>query len=307
MRALRAEIWAGLHLPQKELSPRFFYDAHGSALFDRITTLPEYYPTRAERALLEQFGAPWIAGFGARAIVELGAGSAEKTRVLLAALGGEAPLYAPIDISRSYLDEVAESLAEELPALTVTPLEADIARDLPLPAVLPEPAVLAFLGSTIGNFAPRAAARLLARVAAALRPADRFLLGVDLKKDTATLEAAYNDADGVTAAFNLNMLRVLNRDAGTDFDLNAYRHRAFYDESLGRIEMHLVATAAQQVRVPGCGAVGIEEAESIRTEISTKYDHAQVGGMLGSAGLALEHWFTGADRAFALVVGRRGD
>jgi L-histidine Nalpha-methyltransferase len=304
--ALCAEVWAGLNRPQKELSPKHFYDPAGSALFDRITKLPEYYPTRAERALLGEFGRDWIAGFGARAIVELGAGSADKTRVLLDALDPESTLYVPLDISKAYLEEVGDALREEFPGLTVEPVRSDISSELHVPEDLPTPAVFAFLGSTIGNFFPAQSVRLLARVAAALRPDDRFLLGIDLKKDPAVLERAYNDAQGVTAAFNLNMLTVLNREAGTDFDPDRFRHNAFYDEARGRIEMHLVATAPQQVHVPGYGSVPFAAGESVRTEISTKYDRAGVERMFAAAGLMLEHWFSGDDAAFALVVARRG-
>jgi L-histidine Nalpha-methyltransferase len=304
--ALRAEVWGGLNRPQKELSPKHFYDSVGSALFDRITELPEYYPTRAERALLGEFGRDWIAGFGARAIVELGAGSADKTRVLLEALDPVSTLYVPLDISTAYLEEVGDALREEFPGLTVEPVRSDISSELHVPAELPTPAVFAFLGSTIGNFFPAQSVRLLARVAAALRPEDRFLLGIDLKKDPAVLERAYNDSEGVTAAFNLNMLAVLNRDAGTDFRPDRFRHHAFYDEGAGRIEMHLVADAPQTVHVPECGSVVFAAGESVRTEISTKYDRARIEGMFAQAGLVLEHWFSGGDAAFALVVARRG-
>jgi L-histidine Nalpha-methyltransferase len=303
--AMRNDVWAGLQRSQKELSPKYFYDPLGSELFDRITELPEYYPTRTERALLEAWGRGWIAALGTRAIVELGAGSADKTRVLLDALEPGDTLYLPLDISTAYLEEVGSALRHEYPGLTVQPVESDISRELHVPPDLPVPAVYAFLGGTIGNFYPEPARRLLGRVAAALRPPDRFLLGVDLKKDRVVLERAYNDAAGVTAAFNLNILRVLNREVGTNFHLAAFRHQAFFNESAGRIEMHLAATRAQRVDVPGCGVVELAEGETIRTEISTKYDRAEVTAMFDASGLLLEEWTTDRTAAFALVVGRR--
>jgi L-histidine Nalpha-methyltransferase len=306
-RPMRTDVWAGLQRPQKELSPKYFYDAAGSELFDRITELPEYYPTRTERGLLEQWGRGWIAGLGTRAIVELGAGSADKTRVLLDALEPSDTLYLPLDISTTYLEDVGSALREEYPGLTVQPVESDISRELHVPPGLPEPAVFAFLGGTIGNFYPGPARRLLGRVAAALRPADRFLLGVDLKKDRAVLERAYNDAAGITAAFNLNILRVLNREIGTDFDLAAFRHHAFYNASAGRIEMHLVAGAPQTVHVPECGSVTLAAGETIRTEISAKFDRPQVESLFEASGLVLETWTTDDGKAFALVVARAAD
>jgi L-histidine Nalpha-methyltransferase len=302
--AMHAEVWAGLRREPKEIAPKFFYDAAGSALFDRITELPEYYLTRAERALLERFGRPWIRRLGARAIVELGAGSADKTRVLLDELDAGRTVYHPVDISTTYLDEVGAALRDEYPGLTVRPLRSDISRELRMPAGLPAPAVIAFLGSTIGNFPGDAARRLLERVAAALRPADRLLLGVDLKKDRTVLERAYNDASGVTAAFNRNVLRVLNREVGTDFDVDAFEHRAHYDEACGCIEMQLVARAAQTVAVPGCGAVLVAAGEAIRTEISMKFDRPGIEELFDRGGLVLEHWFADEAGRFALAVGR---
>jgi L-histidine Nalpha-methyltransferase len=303
--AVRAEVWRGLSRPQKETPPKFFYDAAGAALFDRITRLDEYYLTRAERALLHDFGRGWLTALGARALIELGAGSADKTRVLLDALAGTRAVYVPVDISDAYLERVAAELRDERPQLQVLPLRADITRPLHLPASLPEPAVVAFLGSTIGNFPPAEATRLLSGIAASLRPADRLLLGADLVKDRATLERAYNDAAGVTAKFNRNVLRVLNRETGTDFDAEAFDHRAFYDDARSRIEMHLVARRPQRVHVPGYGDVCIAAGETIRTETSAKYDRGRIEELLESAGLVLELWHAGDDAEFALVVARR--
>jgi L-histidine Nalpha-methyltransferase len=299
-----ADVWTGLGRPQKELSPKYFYDERGSALFDEITELEEYYPTRTERALLEGWAPGWLARFAPCALVELGAGSADKTRILLDAMPASGAVYVPVDISPAYLEAVAERLGSEYPELRVVPAEADIGIDLAVPAELPHPVLFAFLGSTIGNFAAGASVRLLRRVASTLGPADRFLLGVDLKKDVAVLERAYNDARGVTAAFNRNILNVLNREVGTDFEPDAFDHLAYYDQVGERIEMHLVARDRQTVAVPGRGTVVLEAGESIRTEISCKYDRARVEELFAQACLALEHWITDDRALYALAVAR---
>jgi L-histidine N-alpha-methyltransferase len=300
-----AEVAEGLALPQKELPPKFFYDQRGSELFEAITRLPEYYQTRTERALLESWMPELIARLGTRTLVELGAGNAEKSRIILDAMreAGTAELYVPIDVSATFLAQTAAQLRREYPRLLVEPVVADIAEDLRLPRRAPSPALIAFIGGTIGNFYPTAAIRLLARVRAALAPNDRFLMGVDLRKDPARIEAAYNDAQGVTAEFNRNMLRVLNHELGADFDPAGFDHWAFYDRSAHWIEMHLVARGAQQVTIPGVGVVRFARGETLRTEISAKYDEASVGGLFQAAGLRLEAWRTDADRLFALAVG----
>jgi L-histidine N-alpha-methyltransferase len=300
-----AEVAEGLALPQKELPPKFFYDQRGSELFEAITRLPEYYQTRTERALLESWMPELIARLGTRTLVELGAGSAEKSRIILDAMraAGTAELYVPIDVSATFLSQTAARLRREYPRLLVEPVVADIAEELRLPRRPPSPALIAFIGGTIGNFYPPAAIRLLARVRAAMAPGDRFLMGVDLRKDPARIEAAYNDAQGVTAEFNRNMLRVLNHELGADFDPAGFDHRAFYDRTAHWIEMHLVARREQRVTIPGVGVVQFARAETLRTEISAKYDQASVGELFGAAGLRLEDWRTDADRLFALVVG----
>lgn len=299
------DVWAGLNRPQKELSPKYFYDERGSALFDEITELEEYYPTRTERALLERWAPAWLRRFAPHALVELGAGSADKTRVLLDAMPATGAVYVPVDISPAYLEAVAERLGAEYPDLRVVPAEADIGVDLAVPADLPHPVLFAFLGSTIGNFAAAAAVRLLRRVTAALGRDDRFLIGVDLKKDVVVLERAYNDERGVTAAFNKNILNVLNREIGTDFDPDGFDHHAYYDQVGERIEMHLVARGRQEVHVPDRGGVVIEAGESIRTEISCKYDRARIEELFGQAGLALEEWITDDRELYALTIARR--
>jgi L-histidine Nalpha-methyltransferase len=300
-----AEVAAGLAAPQKELSPKYFYDQRGSELFEAITRLPEYYPTRTERALLEGWMPELMAQLGTRTLIELGAGNAEKSRIILDAMRatGLAELYVPIDVSATFLSQTAVQLRREYPGLTVEPAIADISVELNLPRRMPRPALFAFLGGTIGNFYPPAAIRLLARVRAAMEPGDRFLMGVDLRKDIARIEAAYNDSQGVTAEFNRNMLLVLNHELGADFDPSAFEHRAFYDTVAHRIEMHLVSSRDQVVEIPGLGSVAFAKGESLRTEISTKYDRASVSALFDAAGLRIEAWPIDPATPFGLVVG----
>jgi L-histidine N-alpha-methyltransferase len=303
-----AEVAAGLSAPQKELPPKYFYDHRGSELFEEITRLPEYYPTRTERALLEAWMPPLIEELGIRSLVELGAGSAEKSRIILSAMraAGVTGEYVPIDVSASFLNETATRLRRDYPGLAVTPVVADIAEDFTPPEDLAHPALYAFLGGTIGNFYPPAAIRLLGRISAAMHPGDHFLMGVDLRKDVARIEAAYNDCQGVTAAFNLNMLLVLNHELGSDFDPESFQHRAFYERVNHRIEMHLVSKLEQEVRVPGMGLVQFAAGESIRTEISCKHDRSSVTELFTAAGLRIQTWRPDGERLFALVVGARG-
>jgi L-histidine Nalpha-methyltransferase len=300
-----AEVAQGLSSPQKELSPKYFYDQRGSELFEAITRLEEYYPTRTERGLLEAWMPSLIRRLGSRALIELGAGSAEKSRVILDAMhaAGSAELYVPIDVSATFLSQTAARLRREYPRLAVEPAIADISEELSIPRRVPHPALYAFLGSTIGNFYPPAAIRLLGRVRAAMEPGDRYLMGVDLRKDPARIEAAYNDAGGVTAAFNRNMLLVLNHELGSDFDPSAFDHLAFYEPVAHRIEMHLVSRRAQLVTVPGVGAIPFDAGESLRTEISCKHDRESVAQLFEAAGLEIEAWRSDPESLFALVVG----
>ncbi|HEU4953374.1 MAG TPA: L-histidine N(alpha)-methyltransferase, partial [Gemmatimonadales bacterium] len=212
-------------------------------------------------------------------------------------------LYVPIDVSATFLAQTAAGLRREYPGLLVEPVVADIAEELRLPRRAPGPALIAFIGGTIGNFYPTAAIRLLARVRAAMAPDDRFLMGVDLRKDVARIEAAYNDAHGVTAEFNRNMLRVLNDELGADFDPAEFEHWAFYDRTAHWIEMHLVARGPQRVTIPGIGVVRFARGETLRTEISAKHDEASVAELFQAAGLRLDAWRSDADRLFALVIG----
>ncbi len=301
---LLRDVARGLSQPQKELDPKYFYDEQGSALFERITELPEYYLTRAERKLLESEIPDFIAQLRPRSLVELGAGSASKTRVILDAMmdAGSAAQYVPVDVSREFLEESASRLRERYDGLEVTTAVGDFSRELPLPAI-DRPALFAFLGSTIGNFDDDAAVEILANIASHMRRGDRFMLGADLRKDVAMIEAAYNDNAGVTAEFNLNVLRVLNRELDADFDLDAFRHRAVYDAERHRIEMHLDALDEQIVSIPHIGEIQISAGESIRTELSCKYDRAAINALFRRAGLCLDTWITDEDGTFALAVG----
>jgi L-histidine N-alpha-methyltransferase len=296
-----SEIRAGLDQPQKELPPKFFYDERGSELFEAITRLPEYYLTRAEAALLARWMPSWMEDLGPAALVELGAGSAVKTHAILDAMRATARVYVPVDVSADFLDDTAERVSGAYPGLEVRAVAADFTAAFPLPA-LPGPVLHAFLGSTIGNFPPDEAVALLRATRLRMGSADRFLMGVDLRKDPARIEAAYNDAAGVTAEFNRNMLRVLNALTGADFAPGEFEHRAFYNGAEHRIEMHLVPSRAQTVTVPGAGRWTIAAGESIRTEISCKHDRPSVDAMFAAAGLRIERW-EDEDGLFAILLG----
>ena len=300
-----AEVWAGLSLPQKELPTKFFYDRRGSELFETITQLPEYYPTRCERRILEGWMPQWIADFEPGTLVELGAGSGEKTRIILRAMHAlsDRRAYVPIDVSQAFLHASAQQLREEFPDLAIAPVVGDITKDWSLPHGLPGPKLVIFLGGTIGNFLPEEVVDLLGHVRRSMRQEDRYLMGIDLRKDPEIIERAYNDSQGVTAEFNANMLRALNRDLGTTFELDAFRHRAFYDRNHHRIEMHLVCHHPHSVMVPDRGSVDIAKGESIRTEISSKHDRDSVTSLFTAAGLELLEYRTDPDARFALVEG----
>jgi L-histidine N-alpha-methyltransferase len=298
------EVCESLSRPRKELSPKFFYDARGSELFEEITRLPEYYLTRAEREILERHAPEIAADSRARTLVELGAGSAAKTRILLDALraAGTEVSYVPIDVSAEFLERTATALRAEYRGLVVEPVVADISVDLAVRTRRTGPALFALLGSTIGNFDMSAARDLLRRVRDAMCPGDHFLLGADLRKAKATLEAAYDDSAGVTAEFNRNILHVLNAELGADFVPWAFRHRAVYNDAEHRIEMHLDAIGPQVVHIPGMPPVTFRDGESIMTEISCKYDRESVEALCASADLEIERWFTDAADRFALAL-----
>ena len=288
---IRTEVLAGLASAQKRIPPKFFYDAAGSQLFDAICELPEYYPTRTEIGILRRDGADMAALLGRNALlVELGSGSSLKIRVLLEAL--RPAVYMPVDISREHLLHSARSLAETFPDLEVHAVCGDYSRPLPLPlADHDHPRAAFFPGSSIGNFEPPQAERFLRRVGAMLGPGGRLLIGVDLLKDRRVLEAAYNDADGVTAEFNLNLLRRINRELDGDFDLGTFRHDAFFNVAEDRIEMHLISTRAQRVQVAG-ETFGFREGESIHTECSYKYSIDGFQALARRAGFEPERVWT---------------
>jgi L-histidine N-alpha-methyltransferase len=303
---MAADVRAGLTKPFKELSPRYFYDERGSELFEDITRVPEYYPTRCERAILTNHAAEICASAGGPAtLIELGSGSASKTRVLLDAMRDAGCLrsYAPVDISEEITRTTAEAVAGEY-GITVHGLVCDFERDLErMP--LAGPRVIAFLGGTIGNFLPAQRASFLARVANLLGPDDRFLLGTDLVKDRATLEAAYNDSAGVTAEFNKNVLTVLNRELGANFDTEAFEHVAFWDDENLWIDIRLRSLRRQVIEFGALDMhVAFERGEEMRTEISTKFARDGLAGIYGEAGLELTEWWTDPDGLFALSLAR---
>lgn len=268
--ALRTDVLHGLTHTPKTLPPKWFYDAHGSELFDQITELPEYYPTRAEREILIARAPEIAATTGARTLVELGSGSSEKTRHLLDALPG-LHTYVPVDVSESALTQAGQALIAEHPRLGVHALIADFTGGLALPGT-PGPRLVAFLGGTIGNLLPAERAAFLASVRALLSPGDTLLLGTDLVKDESVLVAAYDDAAGVTAEFNKNVLHVVNRELGADFHPDAFAHVALWDAEHEWIEMRLRSLTEQTVKIPALDlAVDFAEGEELRTEISAKF------------------------------------
>jgi L-histidine Nalpha-methyltransferase len=286
----------------KELQPKYLYDARGSDLFDRITALPEYYPTRCERAILNRHAPDIVAG--SRELVELGSGTASKTRALLYAMAGTGDLerYVPFDCDPSVVERSADELAELYPGLEIRGVVGDFEAQL---GDIPpgEHRLVALLGGTIGNLYPEARAAFLAGVRKLLGPDDRFLLGTDLVKDESVLEAAYNDAEGVTAEFNRNVLHVLNRELDADFDVDAFEHVAFFDRDNSWIEMRLRADGAQRVEIPGAGIeVELEDGEEIRTEISSKFTLQALHRELADAGMAIERFFTDPDGLFGLSL-----
>ncbi|MDN3026962.1 L-histidine N(alpha)-methyltransferase [Streptomyces sp. S.PB5] len=299
--ALRADVLSGLTRTPKTLPPKWFYDAHGSELFDRITELPEYYPTRAEREILVARADAIAAASGARTLVELGSGSSEKTRYLIDALTG-LHTYVPVDVSESALTQAGHALIEERPGLNVHALIADFTAELTLPET-PGPRLLAFLGGTIGNLLPPERAEFFASIRALLSPGDALLLGTDLVKDEKVLVRAYDDAAGVTAAFNKNVLTVVDRELGADFDPGAFDHVALWDAENEWIEMRLRSRTAQTVKIPALDlAVDFAAGEELHTEISAKFRKEGVRAELSAAGLELSHWWTDGEGRFALSL-----
>jgi dimethylhistidine N-methyltransferase len=296
---IRAEVLAGLALPQKRTPPKLFYDRRGSELFDAITRLPEYYPTRTEIGILQRHGEDMAKLVGRdAALIELGSGNSVKIQVLLQALAPR--VYVPVDISRDHLLASAERLAARFEGIRVQAVCADYSAPFELPERLDGAGRAVFFpGSSIGNFEPSDAESFLARIGEMLGPCGRLLIGVDLPKDEAVLHAAYNDAQGVTAEFNLNLLRRINRELAGTFDLDTFRHRAFFNRSESRIEMHLLSTRDQEVAVAG-ERFRFGEGESIHTESSYKYDIVDFHALAWRAGFEPERVWTDAHRLFSV-------
>jgi L-histidine Nalpha-methyltransferase len=306
--AMAAEVRDGLTRPLKELPPKYFYDARGSMLFDRITGLPEYYPTRCERSILNRRAPAVVAATRPSDLVELGSGTASKTRALLFAMAGAGTLrrYVPFDVDESVVQACAVELLELLPGLRVHGVVGDFERHLErVPGGTRR--LFAFLGGTIGNLYPGERRDFLARLRGVMQPSDRLLIGTDLVKDREVLEAAYNDSQGVTAEFNRNILRVLNEGLGADFDPHAFEHLAFFDEANSWIEMRLRANGAQRVRIEGADLeVTFADGEEVRTEISAKFTRSAVELELGGAGLELHEFYTDDAGLFGLAFAGPG-
>jgi len=305
--ALRLDADQGLRATPKDIPPKWFYDTRGSQLFDDITRLPEYYPTRRERAILVAHANEIAAVTGADTLVELGSGTSEKTRILLDALrdAGTISRFVPFDVSEQTLRDAATAVGRDYPAVSVHAVVGDFEHHL---AESPGGGrrLVAFLGGTIGNLEPPARAEFLAEVARGLGPDDTLLLGLDLVKDIDRLEAAYDDSRGVTAEFNKNVLAVMNRELDADFDERRFEHVAVYEKDLGQIEMRLRAVDAHTVHVRALAlTVRFAAGEEMRTEVSTKFTREQVEGELDAAGLQLAQWWTDPDEDFALVLARR--
>jgi dimethylhistidine N-methyltransferase len=296
---MRAEVMAGLSQPQKRIAPKFFYDRKGSLLFDAITELPEYYPTRTEVGILRSHGAEMaeLVGQGAL-LVELGSGSSQKIRLLLGAL--QPAIYVPVDISREHLMQSASDLAASFPGLEVHAACADYSGPFELPIRANGHECVAFFpGSSIGNFDPGDAVRFLRQVGTLVAPGGKLLIGVDLIKDLDILNAAYNDTRGVTADFNLNLLERINRELDGGFNPSLFQHEAFFNEDEARIEMHLVSQTAQTVQVAG-EDVTFREGESIHTESSYKYTIEGFQKLARKAGFEPGHHWTDASRLFSV-------
>ncbi|MDQ2585287.1 L-histidine N(alpha)-methyltransferase [Saccharothrix yanglingensis] len=304
--ALRAEARAGLTAYPKWVSPKWFYDAVGSRLFEEITRLPEYYPTRAEREILLERAAEVAATTGAHALVELGSGSSEKTRLLLSALRDQGSLreFVPLDVSSSALVEAARAILADYPGLHVHGVVGDFTEHLDL---LPgtSPRLVAFLGGTIGNLIPEERAKFLSSVRDVLDEGEWLLLGTDLVKDPDVLVRAYDDARGVTAEFNRNVLRVLDRELDADFDPDDFAHVALWNAEEEWIEMRLRAVRPVEAHVAALDLdVTFAEGEELRTEVSAKFRREGVERELGAAGFELHRWWTDAEGRFALSLAR---
>jgi L-histidine N-alpha-methyltransferase len=309
-RSLAYDVHDGLSRPAKELPPKHLYDAVGALLFDRICELPEYYPTRAERSILEARAADIVAATGASELLELGSGVPTKTRVLLDAMrdAGTLARYLPFDVTESVVRKSAEQLVAEYPGLRVHGILGDFERHLDAVPPAEGPRIVALLGGTIGNLLPGSRRRFLRALGALLGPADRLLLGTDLVKDPAVIEAAYNDAAGLTAAFNRNVLAVVNRELGADFDPDAFEHVAIFDREREWVEMRLRARREQVVAIPALDlVVRFADGEELRTEISAKFTPERLRADLAAAGLRPQLVLTDAAKRFALSLSARSE
>jgi L-histidine N-alpha-methyltransferase len=305
--ALRADVRDGLTARAKQLPPKWFYDDRGCDLFDQITRLPEYYPTETERGILRAHAPAIAERSGADTLVELGSGTSDKTRVLLDAFAarGQLARFIPFEVNELTVRAAATQIAGEYPGIAVHAVVGDFERHL---GEIPQEGrrLVAFLGSTIGNFAPHERKQFLSELADNLRPGDSLLLGTDLVKDVDRLEAAYNDSLGVTAAFNLNVLHVVNRQLDADFAVDRFEHHAFFDRDEEWIEMRLRSLDEQTVRVRDLDLeVAFAAGEELRTEISAKFRRDKVESELASAGLRLDQWMTDPNGDFALSLACR--
>ena len=304
--ALRSDADRGLRSEPKDIPPKWFYDTRGSELFDDITRLPEYYPTRRERAILTERARDIAAVTRADTLVELGSGTSDKTRILLDALraSGTITRFVPFDVSEQTLREAADAVQRDYPGLAVHAVVGDFEHHL---GSIPGGGrrLVAFLGGTIGNLLPSARAEFLLDIAKGLALGDHLLLGVDLVKSVDRLEAAYDDAQGVTAEFNKNVLAVMNRELEADFDMTRFDHVARFDQENSRIEMRLRARDAHVVEVRALGlTVPFAAGEEMRTEVSAKFTRAQIAEELETAGMQLTQWWTDPDGDFALLLAR---
>lgn len=305
--ALAADVLRGLTAEHKHLPPKWFYDAYGSDLFDQICEQPEYYPTRAEAALLADQGAAIAEAFPARELVELGSGSSTKTPLLLEPLraAGNLERYVPVDVSASAIGIAERALGEQFPDLLIERRILDFTTQLTLLGHAPEGGrLIALLGSTIGNLEPVEVRAFLEQLRSQLGPGDAVLLGTDLVKDEASLVAAYNDAAGVTAEFNKNVLRVVNRELDADFDIDAFEHQSIWNADLERIETRLIASGPQRVRINSLSLdVSFTDGEAIFTEISRKFRRDTVAALYRDGGFELTGWFEG-DGVYGLGLAR---
>jgi L-histidine N-alpha-methyltransferase len=301
---LAADVRAGLSERPKTLPPKYFYDAVGSELFDQITRLDEYYPTRTERAILRAHAAGVAALTRAETLIEIGSGTSEKTRLLMRALqeGGTLQRFVAFDVDPGVLDEAGRAITAEFRPIEVETIVGDFERHLALLPRYPH-RLVAFLGSTIGNLEPAGRVALLQAVRATMGPDDAFLLGTDLVKPVSRLISAYDDAAGVTAAFNQNVLAVINRELDADFDMATFDHVAVWDATNEWIEMRLRSRIAQTVTVRAIDLqISFDPGEEVRTEISAKFRRAKVVAELGRAGLTMQRWWTDPAQDFALSL-----